>query len=462
MRYDNIIIGAGLSGLAAGIRMARYGGKTLILERHDRAGGLNSYYHAGGHYMDVGLHAMTNYNPHGPPSAPLLKLARQLRIRLADFGLVPQGHSKIVFPGATLSFTNEFGHFQSEVAKAFPPQKDNFAELAKFVEEYDELDLSAEHTSGREAVSSIITDPLLAEMIMCPLLFYGGSQEDDMDLGQLVVMFKSLFFEGLARPSGGMKTVLGLLLDTYGKVGGEIRLETGVRRIVAGDGAVKAVVTDMDETIECARVFSSAGLWETVSLCPQARPEGAEHGPGRLSFMEAVYVLDRPVRELGEDASIIFFNNASAFSYKKPDEPLDLRSGVICFPGNFGDSETQGPPMARLTSIADYEYWIGIESAREYLRSKTEWSAKALKAVGAVTGDFSRNVVFRDVFTPKTIKRYTGHINGAVYGAPDKMRTGETPVAGLYIIGTDQGFLGIVGAMLSGITVANLRLTRKD
>ncbi|MBF0634385.1 MAG: phytoene dehydrogenase, partial [Nitrospinae bacterium] len=371
-------------------------------------------------------------------------------------------HSKIVFPDASLSFTNEFGHFQSEVARAFPAQKDNFARLAKLVGEYDELNLTAKHASGRETISSIITDPLLAEMIMCPLLFYGGSREEDMDFGQFVVMFKSLFFEGFARPSGGMKTVLGLLMETYAKHGGELRLETGVRQIVAGNGAVQAVVTDMDETIECGRVFSSAGLWETVALCPEASPGDVKTGPGRLSFMEAVYVLDRPARELGEEASIIFFNNASTFSYKKPDEPLDLRSGVICFPGNFGENGVEGSPMARLTSIADYGYWMGIENPREYLKSKIEWSAKALKATNWVTPDFSRNVVFRDVFTPKTIKRYTGHINGAVYGAPDKMKTGETPVTGLYIIGTDQGFLGIVGAMLSGITVANLRLTHKD
>lgn len=462
MRYDNIIIGAGLSGLAAGIRLARYGGKTLILERHDRVGGLNSYYRAGGYYMDVGLHAMTNYNLRGPSSAPLLKLARQLKIRLADFGLVPQGHSKIVFPGVTLSFTNEFAHFQEEVARAFPAQKDNFARLAKLVGEYDELNLNARHASGRETVASIITDPSLVEMIMCPLLFYGGSREGDMDFGQFVVMFKSLFFEGFARPAGGMKTVLDLLVEAYAKEGGDMRLDTGVRRIVAGDAGVKAVVTDMDEVIECARVFSSAGLWETVALCPQARPAEVQSGPGRLSFMEAVYILDRPARELGEDGSIIFFNNAPAFSYKKPDEPLDLRSGVICFPGNFGKNGVEGPPMARLTSIADYEYWMGIDDPREYLRSKMEWSAKALKAVGSVTPDFSGNVVFRDVFTPKTIKRYTGHINGAVYGAPEKAKRGDTPVAGLSVIGTDQGFLGIVGAMLSGITVANLHLAGKD
>ncbi|MGB0717448.1 MAG: hypothetical protein ACPGXK_16345, partial [Phycisphaerae bacterium] len=65
-------------------------------------------------------------------------------------------------------------------------------------------------------------------------------------------------------------------------------------------------------------------------------------------------------------------------------------------------------------------------------------------------------VVTTDMFTPKTIKRYTGHLAGAVYGSPRKRRDGLTPVENLYVCGTDQGFLGIIGAMLSGITIANL------
>ena len=56
--------------------------------------------------------------------------------------------------------------------------------------------------------------------------------------------------------------------------------------------------------------------------------------------------------------------------------------------------------------------------------------------------------------------RYTGHLNGTVYGSPVKHRDGTTPVRNLFICGTDQGFLGIVGAMLSGISIANLHLLR--
>jgi hypothetical protein len=42
-----------------------------------------------------------------------------------------------------------------------------------------------------------------------------------------------------------------------------------------------------------------------------------------------------------------------------------------------------------------------------------------------------------------------------VYGSPRKLRTGETGIKGLTIMGTDQGLLGIIGAALSGISMAN-------
>jgi len=63
-----------------------------------------------------------------------------------------------------------------------------------------------------------------------------------------------------------------------------------------------------------------------------------------------------------------------------------------------------------------------------------------------------------DMFTPRTIQKYTGHLGGAVYGAPHKSRDGRTSIKNLYICGTDQGFLGIIGAMLSGISMANLHV----
>ena len=61
--YDTIIIGAGMSGLAAGIRLAYFEQRVCIVERHYTIGGLNSFYRLRGRDYDVGLHAVTNYSP---------------------------------------------------------------------------------------------------------------------------------------------------------------------------------------------------------------------------------------------------------------------------------------------------------------------------------------------------------------------------------------------------------------
>ncbi|HVW01191.1 MAG TPA: NAD(P)-binding protein, partial [Planctomycetaceae bacterium] len=131
MTYDAIIIGAGLSGLAAGIRLAHFDKSVCILERHTTIGGLNSFYRLRGRNYDVGLHAVTNYAPPGTKSGPLSKLLRQLRLRWDDFDLRPQWESQVAFPGVTLRFNNDFELLRSEVVSHFPEQAAGFADLCR-------------------------------------------------------------------------------------------------------------------------------------------------------------------------------------------------------------------------------------------------------------------------------------------------------------------------------------------
>src|SRR6187401_3617510 len=127
--YDAIIIGAGLSGLAAGIRLAHYEKRVVILERHTTIGGLNSFYRLRGRNYDVGLHAVTNYTPKGTKRGPLARLLRQLRFSWDDLALKPQLGSRVAFPGTQLDFSNDFELLRSEIARAFPLQIDGFDRL---------------------------------------------------------------------------------------------------------------------------------------------------------------------------------------------------------------------------------------------------------------------------------------------------------------------------------------------
>ncbi len=458
--YDVIIIGAGMSGLAAAIRLAYFNKKVLVLERHYAAGGLNSYYALGGHQFDVGLHALTNYVPPGTRGAPLTKIYRQLRLTPEDFGLVPQHQSEVRFPDKTLRFTNDFEFFVQEVIESFPAQKDNFTRLVRHVREYDELDLDAKPLSGRQVVSSFLTDPLLIDMLFCPLMIYGNAAERDMEFGQFVVMFKSVFCEGLARPREGVRRIITVLRRKVREVGGTVRMKCGVKALRVEGGRVKFVELDNGETLTADVVLSSAGYVETMRLCSDCDPEKFSRLAGRMSFVEIISVLDKPMKALGHDTTIIFYNTGKEFHYEAPADLVDPRSGVICCSGNFLYDKPLSQNMIRFTCLANFDRWAALDEP-DYVQAKAEWLPRIHQEVLKFVPDFRDHIVFTDCFTPRTIKHWTGHANGAVYGMPNKFKTGRTHLDNLFLCGNDQGFLGIIGAMLSGISMANLHVLKK-
>jgi phytoene dehydrogenase-like protein len=460
MRYDVVIIGAGMSGLAAGIRLSYYGKNVCILEKHYRVGGLNSFYSRDGHKFDVGLHAMTNYVPKGTKLTPLPKLLRQLKLKTEDFALCQQLMSVIKFPGKTLRFNNDLNFFIQEVVENFPAQADNFQKLVKNISEYDALALDAKPLSAREVMSSIISDSLLIDMIFCPLMFYGNAQENDMEFGQFVIMFNSIFCEGFARPQDGVRHILNILVKQYEEHGGELRLKGGVKSIQVANGRVESILLDNGEVLRADNVISSVGYVETMRLLSDYDPAGFKYDVGRLSFIEFIMVLNKELAEMGYSTTITFYNNSDKFNYRKPDKLVDISSGVICCPNNFQFERPLSEAMIRVTNMANFDLWNKLDK-EEYKAQKAAWLEATLREVVKLVPDFRDSIVYTDIFTPKTIYKYTGHLNGAVYGTPNKIKTGRTHLENLFICGTDQGFLGIVGAMLSGISMANLHILQK-
>ena len=451
-----------MSGIAAGIRLAHYDQKVCILERHWTIGGLNSFYRMNGRNYDVGLHAVTNYTPRGTKKGPLARLLRQLRFRWEDFELAEQAGSAIAFPDTRLRFNNDIDLLRSEIASVFPAEVDNFEKLLTQLADYDDLDQDNFAGSARAFLTEIFDEPLLVEMILCPLMWYGNAREDDMDYGQFCIMFRSIFLEGFARPFKGVRLILKHLIKRFRSLGGELKLRSGVASIkVDGDRAV-GVVLENGQELEAKRVLSSAGVIETQRLCDDisdVQPDKA----GQLTFIESISVLDRQPKELGFGETIVFYNDSDKFHWRPPANSLcDARTGVICSPNNYlyPDDQQLEDGVVRLTTIADFDRWSNLPDA-EYQRQKMWWYDRSVASAIRFMPDFRSRVVDTDVFTPKTIRRFTSHVGGAVYGAPDKQLDGTTHLKNVFLCGTDQGFVGIIGAIVSGISMANMHCLRE-
>ncbi len=460
--YDTIIIGAGMSGLAAGIRLAHYDQKVCILERHYTIGGLNSFYRVNGRNYDVGLHAVTNFTQKGAKKGPLARILRQLRFKWEDFSLSPQKGSRIAFPDTELRFDNDLDLLRAEVKKAFPSQVDNFETLVAKIADYDDLDQAAFEISGRKILNETISEPLLIEMLLCPLMWYGNAAEHDMAWGQFCIMFRSIFIEGFARPYKGVRLILKNLVKRFRSLGGELKLRKGVKKIHVDAGHAVCVELDDGEQIQGKRILSSAGRLETLRMCTDTS-EPDPRSAGQLTFIESISILDREPEKIGNEDTIVFYNDSEKFNWERPSSELcDTRTGVICSPNNYVYSDEEGQlvdGVVRITTIADFDKWKSL-SEEEYQREKLRWYDKSVAASVKYTPDFRPYVIDTDLFTPTTINRFTWHDNGAVYGAPDKVLDGKTHLDNLFLCGTDQGFVGIIGAMMSGISMANMHCLR--
>jgi phytoene dehydrogenase-like protein len=449
-----LIIGSGLSGLAAAIRYARFSPNVLLLEKHSRIGGLNSFYYRNGTLIETGLHAITNYADPKDKKAPLNQLLRQLKLNRKQLHIHEQITSEICFPnGKTLLFSNDFEVFHDQIVSKFPHSTQGFRELLTDIAAYNPFQ-PREFRSAKAFLLHHLKDSLLVDMILCPLMFYGSSIENDMDLGQFVIMFRSIFQEGMFRPQGTIKDFLDLLLNQYKHLGGKIRLKAPVTRILHENERVSGIELETGEVIHCDIMLSTIGYAETMKLLGRVTSDDAGN---RLGFVESIFQLPVSYREkLPCDQTIIFYNTSEKFIYERPRTTVDFNSGVICFPTNFKGVEPHEYFEIRATHLADYFSWKSLQDDRPlYLAKKVETARRSSETIEKIIGNFRGNIVYEDTFTPLTIERFTAKKEGAIYGSPKKFKNGKIGYDNLFLAGTDQGFLGIIGSMLSGVSMVN-------
>ena len=162
---------------------------------------------------------------------------------------------------------------------------------------------------------------------------------------------------------------------------------------------------------------------------------------------------------MGNDKTIVFFNDSEKIHYEKPRDLADARSGVVCSPNNFEYSEPMQENMVRITSLANYQGWADLDE-EQYQLAKLRWYDRLAASAVRFVPDFRGAVIDTDMFTPVTIRRFTGHEGGAMYGSAQKRYDGATHLKNLFICGNDQGMVGIVGTILSGISIANRYLLK--
>ena len=104
--------------------------------------------------------------------------------------------------------------------------------------------------------------------------------------------------------------------------------------------------------------------------------------------------------------------------------------------------------------LGNYDRWFALDESA-YRQEKRRWYERMVASAVRFVPDFRRGVVETDMFTPITIRRFTGHDKGAIFGARKNATTAPRTCRNLFVCGNDQGLVGIIGTILSGISIAN-------
>ncbi len=272
-----IVIGSGFGGIAAAIRLQARGYATTILEMRDKPGGRAYVFEHNGFVYDAGPTIIT---------APFLvdELFALAGKKTEDYvRIVPvTPYYRIVFhDGRVFDYTGNEAEIIEQIRKFNP---DDVAGYLEFVEKshaiFDRafLDLADKpfssvadmlrvapdlirlrsHESVYRLVSRYVKHPLLRQVFSFHPLLVGGNPFQSSSIYAMIHYLERKW--GVHFAMGGTGALVQGLLKLFGEMGGEIRLNTRVERLLIRAGTAQGVRLAGGEELAASVVVSNADV----------------------------------------------------------------------------------------------------------------------------------------------------------------------------------------------------------
>lgn len=504
MKYDVIVIGAGIGGLSCAAKLAKQGKKVLLLEKDHHTGGTSYIFRRNGYAF-----------PMGPLSFSyprrVLNFLESLDIKTKIH--FKRNHFQLISPYFDIVYSRPFEEFKEALKITFPDEK----KIDPFFAEFEDIIASIknisswhpEYLSGEQkkiilrnmddnlqnkinrireysrTPSHKMLDIHFNGQVIKNLLGSQGTHPPTMSLLNLALMWRIMSFEGIWFPSCGIHGITDLIRQAFLSSGGELRTGFPVDKILIEDGRASGVIGMDGEVCEADWIVSNSDykrtFFELVEERVLTKPflKNLRDTPYTQSELCVYLGIDpRKVNLKAMRARHLFYRRLYDLNKTPRLDDLDNREIEICLWSDNAPDLTPSKRAALVLRVGfPYDhfssFWMGEKRRREEYRPYKENLAWSLvRTVENILPGLESAVEVMEIATPLTYQdwgqRHRGSLAGWTWSVKNEKALGGkmllvTPILHLLMVGifaASELFLGgVPTAMHTGSSAADIILS---
>lgn len=474
-KYDVVIIGGGIGGLACGAILSKEGMNVCILEQQKQIGGCLQSFTRKGYILDTGMHYVGSFSV-GNTMYQYFKyfgILEKIKIQELDvdgFDVINFGNGK------EYSHAVGYERFIDTLSQDFPEERNAISEYISILKNIganikpDVLKAGYISKGGEEymgvsayqTINNLFKSRLLKNVIAgnIPLYGYDKSKSSLYEHG----MIHNSNIEGAYRFVGNTQHVADAFSDVIKANGGDIICEAKVTGINVDEGIIKSVEINNKKILQTKNVISAIHPAITMSLLKKntiikkafiTRINSLENSFGLFT----TYLLLKP--------NTFKYLNKNFYLYNTPDvwnRYVDYEScniPVILFTcQNNGDSDYAS--VITLMTPMDFSIISKWEDTRighrpnDYLEFKDCYSSAMIDFASKFFHDLKQSIQYVYTTTPLSYKEYNSTPQGSAYGIIKDFNnpmishlSPRTKIKNLFLTGQNLNVHGCLGTTVS-------------
>ena len=474
-KYDVVIIGSGLGGLACASILSREGMSVCVLEQHRIVGGCFQSFRRGNYTLDTGIHY-----------AGSMGEGQTMRQYFKYFGILDKLNvrklNEDAFDVIRFSDGKDYNHamgydnFYDKLAAQFPHESKGLKEYCNLLKRVggaiapENMRKGLISAGGIEymgmsiynEIDKLFSDTRLKNVLAGSLTQYSADPLKSSIYEHAMVNHSNI--EGAYSFVGGTQHVADAFVDVIKANGGDVFTSSKVTKIHLEGDKVTYVEVNGEQRIETGSVISAIHPSQTLSLLENNtvikkayinRVNSLENSYGIFT----TYLLMKPGTYKHRNSNFYLYDNPSVWSVLDDCKNGKLSTLLLCMQDNGKNEYTDvitllTPMMASQTSKWN-DTRLG-HRGQDYYEFKEEYAQKMIDFACRFFPDMKDCIHSVHTSSPLTYRDYTLTPDGSAYGIIKDFHNpvvnhlpSRTKVSNLFITGQNLNVHGCIGTAVS-------------